>query len=181
MSRVTRGNLIDELTSDITVQVTANIKDLRNMAQDEGFGDLETVADKLERNLERFKEQVLVKLGDELLRFIQQNIKSFGLIDTGNMLNSVTRRSMGSDRVQVGLNAITTDGYPYPLGIELGTSPHVIEGNPWLYWKGARHPVRRVNHPGTKPWHFVQIAQNQWKAGVTNLVQTAAKNMGVID
>lgn len=33
--------------------------------------------------------------------------------------------------------------------LEQGTRAHVINGHPWLYWKGARHPVRSVNHPGT--------------------------------
>lgn len=35
--------------------------------------------------------------------------------------------------------------------VVLGTPAHLIEGNPWLYWEGAKHPVRRVNHPGTEP------------------------------
>lgn len=38
----------------------------------------------------------------------------------------------------------------FPWVVE-GTQPHIIEGNPWLYWPGAEHPVRRVNHPGTSP------------------------------
>jgi len=178
---VTRGNMIDQLTSDITVQVTANISALRSMAQNEGFGDLEEVAIRLQRNLEKFKEQVAVKLGDELKQFIQRNIKSFGLIDTGNFLSSVTRRSLSSGRVLVGTNAYTTDGYPYPVGLEKGTRPHVITGNPWLYWPGAEHPVRRVNHPGNKPWHWNSIAQNQWKAGIQNLINSTGRSMGVID
>jgi len=178
---VTRGNMIDQLTSDITIKVNANISALKSMAQNEGFGDLNDVATRLEKNLEKFKEQVAIKLGDELKQFIQRNIKSFGLIDTGNMLASVTRRSMATDRVLVGLNAYSTSGYPYPVGLEQGTKPHVIEGNPWLYWPGAAHPVRKVNHPGNKAWHFNQIAQNQWRAGISNLVSKTARSAGVID
>lgn len=32
--------------------------------------------------------------------------------------------------------------------LEFGSPAHVIEGNPFLYWEGALHPVARVNHPG---------------------------------
>lgn len=45
---------------------------------------------------------------------------------------------------------------PYALFVVLGTKPHVIEGDPYLYWPGAKHPVRRVNHPGTKPNNYIK-------------------------
>jgi hypothetical protein len=40
----------------------------------------------------------------------------------------------------------------YALHVELGTGPHVIRpvNKRMLYWKGAKHPVYYVNHPGTK-------------------------------
>ena len=41
-------------------------------------------------------------------------------------------------------------GVNYGTILEEGSKPHVINGNPFLYWKGAEHPVRSVNHPGTK-------------------------------
>lgn len=36
--------------------------------------------------------------------------------------------------------------------LEKGTSAHTITGNPFLFWPGARHPVRRVRHPGTRAY-----------------------------
>jgi hypothetical protein len=45
----------------------------------------------------------------------------------------------------------------YAPHVEFGTKPHVIlpKNKKALYWPGAAHPVRRVNHPGTKPNDFM--------------------------
>lgn len=42
--------------------------------------------------------------------------------------------------------------------LERGTRAHPIRGNPWLYWPGARHPVRMVRHPGTQGQHMLERA-----------------------
>ena len=49
----------------------------------------------------------------------------------------------------------TADYAPY---VEFGTKPHVIEpkDKKALYWQGADHPVKRVNHPGTKANPFME-------------------------
>jgi hypothetical protein len=46
----------------------------------------------------------------------------------------------------------------YAPFVEFGTKPHVIEAKDKkaLYWPGAEHPVRRVNHPGTKENPFME-------------------------
>lgn len=48
----------------------------------------------------------------------------------------------------------------YATDVELGTSPHVINAKPGsaLYWPGADHPVKRVNHPGTRPYPYLRPA-----------------------
>lgn len=48
----------------------------------------------------------------------------------------------------------------YTTDVELGTAPHVINAKPGgaLYWPGADHPVKRVNHPGTRPYPFLRPA-----------------------
>lgn len=44
--------------------------------------------------------------------------------------------------------------------LEFGTRPHVIEprDKQALSWPGARHPVARVNHPGTPALHVMRRA-----------------------
>jgi hypothetical protein len=41
---------------------------------------------------------------------------------------------------------------------EFGTRPHVIEPKTKqaLAWPGGRHPVKRVNHPGTPAFHTLR-------------------------
>ena len=47
---------------------------------------------------------------------------------------------------------VHTSNIKYARGVEEGTSPHIIraKGKKALYWRGARHPVRKVNHPGSR-------------------------------
>lgn len=49
-------------------------------------------------------------------------------------------------------------GVDYGIYLEKGTAPHTIVGNPCLYWEGASHPVRSVNHPGSKPYPIIMPA-----------------------
>ncbi len=51
-----------------------------------------------------------------------------------------------------------------------GTKPHVIEPRNAraLFWPGARHPVRRVFHPGTAPNPFVEDALDARQAEMEN-------------
>ncbi len=46
----------------------------------------------------------------------------------------------------------------YAPFVEFGTKPHMIvpKDKQALYWPGAAHPVRSVNHPGTKPNQFME-------------------------
>jgi hypothetical protein len=44
--------------------------------------------------------------------------------------------------------------------VEFGSGPHVIEpkNKQALAWPGGRHPVKRVNHPGTPAFHVMRRA-----------------------
>lgn len=44
--------------------------------------------------------------------------------------------------------------------LERGSRPHIIEASTKkaLFWQGADHPVRKVNHPGTPAYHFMRNA-----------------------
>lgn len=48
----------------------------------------------------------------------------------------------------------------YATDVEMGTAPHVIlpRNKKALHWPDARHPVARVNHPGTQPQPFLRPA-----------------------
>ena len=48
----------------------------------------------------------------------------------------------------------------YAGDVEDGTAPHVIypKNKKALYWKGARHPVAYVNHPGNRAYPYLRPA-----------------------
>lgn len=56
-----------------------------------------------------------------------------------------------------GIRASVGSNVSYAEIIHKGSRPHVIlpRNKQALFWKGARHPVRRVQHPGTKPNQFM--------------------------
>jgi hypothetical protein len=60
----------------------------------------------------------------------------------------------------IGSDATTPSGYPYPLGLELGTRPHVItsHGNYPLRSKSGQVFGHSVNHPGTHPYPWCRAA-----------------------
>lgn len=60
----------------------------------------------------------------------------------------------------VGADALAPNGYDYPLGLELGTAPHVIEshGDYPLRDKHGNVFGRRVDHPGTRPYPWCRAA-----------------------
>ena len=47
---------------------------------------------------------------------------------------------------------VHTSNIKYARGVEFGTRPHLIKpkNKKALYWKGAKHPVKSVRHPGSK-------------------------------
>lgn len=79
------------------------------------------------------------------------------LVNTGRLRNSITARGY-ADRAVVGTNVI------YAAIHQLGgrTSPRVIKPKnaKALFWPGAKHPVKSVQHPGSKiparPYLMVQ-------------------------
>jgi len=68
----------------------------------------------------------------------------------------------GNDRVSVGTNVV------YAAIHQLGgrTNPRVIKAKNGkaLFWPGARHPVKSVNHPGSKipPRPFMLVQNEDW-------------------
>lgn len=90
-------------------------------------------------------------LGRRAIR-VESRAKALCPVDTGRLRSSITWK-LGSDFV--GLYALVGTNVEYAVYVHEGTRPHDITGNPWLFWKGADHPVHVVHHPGTKPHRFL--------------------------
>lgn len=71
-------------------------------------------------------------------------------------------RSFHKTRVRVrGAAAVRlTNTAGHAAILEYGSRPHVIEpkDKQALAWPGARHPVKRVHHPGTPALHIMRTA-----------------------
>ena len=67
-------------------------------------------------------------------------------VDTGHLRRGITTK-IGDMEV-----IVHTSNIKYARGVEFGTRPHLIKpkNKKALYWKGAKHPVKSVNHPGSK-------------------------------
>lgn len=82
---------------------------------------------------------------------IERSAKELVPKDTGDLAGSI-QHSGG------GLTYIIQPNTEYALYIEEGTSPHIITGNPWLYWEELDHPVHQVNHPGNRGYFYMEFA-----------------------
>ena len=77
------------------------------------------------------------------------------LQQTGRLRNSLTFEAT-SDQVEVGTNVV------YAAFCQLGTKPHEIrpKNKKALFWKGLKHPVKLVRHPGTPPRPFLGVSED---------------------
>ena len=81
----------------------------------------------------------------------KKNLASNKSVDTGHLSRSITTK-MGDLEA-----TIHTSNVKYAVIVEKGSRPHIIrpKNKKALYWKGAKRPVKLVNHPGTKAKPFL--------------------------
>ena len=79
-------------------------------------------------------------------RNAMSNLASNGSVKTGHLRRSISV-NMGNLEA-----TIHTSNVKYAVMVEKGTKAHVIrpKNKKALYWKGATHPVKQVNHPGSR-------------------------------
>jgi len=99
------------------------------------------------------EEQVdqFIALFKEALKYlIESKVVERCPVDTGFLRNSI--------HVEVEGDRLVIYMADYGIHIEYGTKPHIIEpkNKKALYWKGAKHPVKKVYHPGTLPNPFIR-------------------------
>ncbi|WP_326642873.1 hypothetical protein OG884_05775 [Streptosporangium sp. NBC_01755] len=76
-------------------------------------------------------------------------------VDTGNLKNSI-----GQDFDDDGMGFEAGPTANYGAAVEFGSDPHVIRARnkKALFWPGAEHPVKQVNHPGSAPQPYMRPA-----------------------
>ena len=92
---------------------------------------------------------------------IQQPLKNTGMkIEASAKDNLTKNKSINTGHLRRGIAnfrrgmtvTIHTSNIKYAPMVEYGTRSHIIKpkNKKALYWKGATHPVKKVNHPGSK-------------------------------
>ena len=96
-------------------------------------------------------QNVIKKAGFNIERNAKQNIANNGSVVTGHLMRGITT-DVGNMEV-----TIHTSNVKYARGVEEGTRPHIIraKNKKALYWKGAKHPVKSVRHPGSRAKPFL--------------------------
>jgi Bacteriophage HK97-gp10, putative tail-component len=92
------------------------------------------------------------------LPILQRALSASGAILAQNTTRSTVpwRTGFLTQSFRAQLTGLVLTWFPtasYAGYVEFGTAPHVITAKnaKALYWPGALHPVKSVNHPGTKP------------------------------
>ena len=94
---------------------------------------------------------------DKLGPDIAADARRYCPVDTGALKDSIEHHLENGDLI---VSATGSDERSYAYFVEMGARPHVIlpKQKKALYWDGAPHPVRKVNHPGNKPEPFLRPA-----------------------
>lgn len=98
-------------------------------------------------------------------------------VDTGNLKNTI-----GQDFDDDGMGFEAGPTANYGADVEYGTQPHEIRakgvdagGAKALFWEGAAHPVRSVQHPGTAPQPYMRPAFEKATAPIDDVMSQVGK------
>ena len=114
---------------------------------------------KLYEKNEALVRQTVKNSAFNIQREAMSNLTKNKSVDTGHL-----RRGISTDIKGLGAT-IHTSNIKYAPGVEYGTKAHIIraKNKRFLYWEGAKHPIKQVNHPGSKAKPFLIPAFNQEK------------------
>ena len=110
--------------------------------------------------LDKFSVE-LGKISNKQEEKVKQVVKSSAFNIQKNAISNLTKnKSVITGHLRRGISidikaleaTIHTSSIKYAPGVEFGTKSHIIrpKNKKALYWKGAKHPVKQVNHPGSK-------------------------------
>ena len=106
---------------------------------------------KLYEKNEALVRQTVKNSAFNIQKSAKSNLTKNKSVDTGHL-----RRGISTD-IRGLVATIHTSNIKYAPGVEYGTKAHIIrpKNKKVLYWKGAKHPVKKVNHPGSKAKPFL--------------------------
>ena len=121
--------------------IRVNVDDLNKFSVD---------ISKLSNEIEEDVKKVVKNSAFNIQKEAMSNLTKNKSVDTGHLRRGITTDIRGLEAI------IHTSNIKYAPGVEFGTKAHIIrpKNKKFLYWKGAKHPVKQVRHPGgrAKPY-----------------------------
>ncbi|GAA2860106.1 HK97-gp10 family putative phage morphogenesis protein [Nonomuraea rubra] len=126
--------------------------------------DLDEVAPRTEA----LTRTVVKKIGHDTVTLGQNKAP----VDTGNLKNSI-----GVDPIDDWMGFEAGPTAAYGADVEYGTEPHEIKARNAgaLFWEGAEHPVKSIQHPGTDPQPYMRPAFDQATEPLDKVMAQIAK------
>lgn len=96
-------------------------------------------------------EQAFIKAIPLIAIDLQNALRLASPVDKGALRNSIKVRAKNNNKLEITM-------VEYGKFVEFGTLPYTIKpsNKKALNWKGAQHPVKKVNHPGIRPNPFIR-------------------------
>lgn len=118
------------------------------------YEDLENLGIRIKTKSSKYDSQLNTLIKKTVLsieREAKKNLTSNGSVKSGHL-----RRMVGT-KIGNTQGEVHTSNVKYAIYVEKGTKAHIIrpKRKKFLYWQGASHPVKKVNHPGTKAKPFL--------------------------
>lgn len=110
----------------------------------------------------------------DIERDAKENLEENDSVDSGRLKGSITTNIISSYCGEVGTNV------EYAECVEYGTRPHTItpKNKKALYWEGAGHPVKSVQHPGSKAKPFMGPATKKNEVKFNKKIDKIVKELG---
>lgn len=104
---------------------------------------------------------------------LQREAQSEAPVDTGHLKSSIGPPVTSEMMTKVASHA------DYSKPVHDGSGPHVItpKAKKALYWPGAAHPVRRVNHPGNRANPYMLRGLANARGDIIKLFEQAGKRI----
>lgn len=110
--------------------------------------------------LNKFSVEV-TKLSNEVEEDVKKAVKNSAFNIEKNAKSNLTKnKSVATGHLRRGISTdikgleatVHTSNIKYAPMVEYGARAHIIrpKNKKFLYWKGAKHPVKQVNHPGSR-------------------------------
>jgi HK97 gp10 family phage protein len=117
----------------------------------------------------------LAKATLEAATVLTASAKRESPVKTGRLRRSISYQAGGQ------LRYVVAPAVPYAAAVHGGTRPRTIVPTTKraLFWKGARHPVKRVNHPGSKGDPFMTRALSKSEPRIRQIAAAAGASIVV--